>query len=237
VLGSHSGCNQMPHHALVVWKFQDGVGTMQIQNTALAQSKSNFCSSSPQSDDALIKAIARGDRSAMRTLYDRHNMRLYRFILRIVPDAGRAEDIVSEVFIDVWSQAGRFEGRSQVSTWILSIAHFKALTARHQHRHRNAELDETALEWLPDSSENPEQAVLNKDCSAQLRVCLAQMSRNHREIIDLIYYQDKSVEEAAKIIHMPKNTVKTRMYYARKQLGRLLSAHPDFDHFFAYQAA
>jgi hypothetical protein len=108
-------------------------------------SKSDFRSLGRQSDDALIKAIAAGDRSAMRTLYDRHNMRLYRFILRIVADAGRAEDLVSEVFVDVWSQAGRFEGRSQVSTWILSIAHFKALTARHRHRHRNAELDARPL--------------------------------------------------------------------------------------------
>jgi RNA polymerase sigma-70 factor, ECF subfamily len=55
-----------------------------------------------------------------------------------------------------------------------------------------------------------------------VRACLAQMSRNHREIIDLVYYQDKSVEEAAEITHMPKNTVKTRMYSARKRLGRLL---------------
>jgi RNA polymerase sigma-70 factor, ECF subfamily len=70
-----------------------------------------------------------------------------------------------------------------------------------------------------------------------VRACLAQMSRNRREIIDLVYYQDKSVEEAAKITHMPKNTVKTRMYYARKILGRLLSAHPDFDRFSGRQAA
>jgi RNA polymerase sigma-70 factor, ECF subfamily len=63
----------------------------------------------------------------MRTLYARHNDRVFRFIARMVTDAGRAEDLVSEVFIDVWSQADRFEGRSQVSTWILSIACFKAL--------------------------------------------------------------------------------------------------------------
>jgi RNA polymerase sigma-70 factor, ECF subfamily len=210
---------------------------MQIQNAAVARSKSAFCLSGPQTDEDLIEAIAAGDRSAMRTLYDRHNMRLYRFILRMVSDEGRAEDLVNEVFIDVWTQAGRFEGRSQVSTWILSIAHFKALTARHRYRHQNAELNESALEQLPDSSANPEQAILNKDCSAHLRICLAQMSRNHREIIDLVYYQGKSVEESAKITHAPKNTVKTRMYYARKQLGRLLSAHPDFDALSGCEAA
>jgi RNA polymerase sigma-70 factor (ECF subfamily) len=233
LLTPNGGCNQIRRDALVVREFQEGGRTVQIQNTAAARSKSNVCSSVPLSDDALVKAVAAGNRSAMCTLYDRHNMRLYRFIFRIVPDAGRAKELVSEVFIDVWNQADRFEGRSQVSTWILSIAHFKAA----RHRRRDAELDETALERLPDSSENPEQAVLNKDCSAQVRACLAQMSRNHREIIDLVYYQDKSVEEAAKITHMPKNTVKTRIYYARKILGRLLSAHPDFDRFSGRQAA
>src|SRR5271169_406335 len=145
-------------------------------------------SSAKQSDEALIKAVAAGDHVSMQTIYTRYNARVFRFITRLVTDTGRAEDLVSEVFIDVWSQAGRFQGNSQVSTWILSIAHFKALTARH----RNAELDETALEQFPDSSENPEQAVFNKDCSAQLRVCLAQMSRSHREVIDLVYYQGKS---------------------------------------------
>jgi Sigma-70 region 2 len=100
---------------------------------------------------------------------------------------------VSEVFIDVWSQAGRFEGRSQVSTWILSIARFKALSALH--RRRESELDETAMEMIADTAE-PEQAVLNADLSGQLRSCLAQMSREHRQVIDLVYYREKSVEES-----------------------------------------
>jgi RNA polymerase sigma-70 factor, ECF subfamily len=203
---------------------------MRKQNAAAAQS-----SSSAKTDEALIKEIAGGDRSAMGTLYNRHNVRLYHFLVRMVSDAGRAEDLVSEVFIDVWSQAGRFEGRSQVSTWILSIARFKALSA--VHRRRDAELDETAMELLEDSAENPEEAILNKDCSAQLRTCLAQMSRDHRQIIDLVYYHEKSVEEAAEIIQTPKNTVKTRMFYARKHLGRLLLAHGDFDHLSARRAA
>jgi RNA polymerase sigma-70 factor (ECF subfamily) len=63
------------------------------------------------------------------------------------------------------------------------------------------------------------------------------MSREHREVIDLVYYHDKSVEEVAEIIHLPKNTVKTRMFYARKRLARLLSTHRDFDHLQVAQAA
>jgi RNA polymerase sigma-70 factor (ECF subfamily) len=187
------------------------------------------------SDQYLIDAIAKGSQSAMRSLYARHNMQVYRFILRIVADTARAEDLVSEVFIDVWSQAGRFEGRSQVSTWILSIARFKALTAIH--RRQEVALDEGVMELVEDTADTPEETVLKEDRSAQLRSCLGQMSREHREVIDLVYYHEKSVDEVAEITRLPKNTVKTRMFYARKRLAQLLSHHRDFDYLATAQAA
>jgi RNA polymerase sigma-70 factor (ECF subfamily) len=188
-----------------------------------------------QSDEALIKAIAGGSQEAMRTLYGRNNVRVFRFIASLVTDTARAEDLVSEVFIDVWSQADRFEGRSQVSTWILSIARFKALSSLR--RRREVELDETVIQTVEDTADTPEQTVLAQDRSAQLRTCLAKMSREHREVIDLVYYHEKSVEEVAEITRLPKNTVKTGMFYARKQLARLLSTHGDFDHLTAPRAA
>jgi RNA polymerase sigma-70 factor, ECF subfamily len=97
--------------------------------------------------------------------------------------------------------------------------------------------DDTAMELIEDTSDTPEQMILVQDCSAQMRTCLALMSREHREIIDLVYYREKTVDEVAEIIQMPKNTVKTRMFYARKRLARLLSAHRDFDHITASRAA
>ncbi len=171
----------------------------------------------------------------MQTLYGRHHVRIFRFLVRLVSDAGRAEDLVSEVFLCVWRQAGTFENRSRASTWMLSIARFKALTARS--RRRDGQLDETATAILADAADTPEQAVLHSDRNAQLRSCIAQMSREHREVIDLVYYHDKSVEEVALIIQLPKNTVKTRMFYARKRLARILSTHRDFDHLQVAQAA
>ena len=134
-----------------------------------------------------------------------------------------------------WRSARALKGASQVSTWILSIARFKALSALR--RRRETELDDTVIETIEDTADTPEQTVLNQDRSVQLRTCLAQMSREHREVIDLVYYHEKSVEEVAEIIQLPKNTVKTRMFYARKQLARLLSTHGDFDHLTAPQAA
>jgi RNA polymerase sigma-70 factor, ECF subfamily len=189
-----------------------------------------------QSDAALIKAIAGGNRSAMRTLYLRHNVRVFRFISRLVADRALAEDLVSDVFIDVWSKAGSFEGRSQVSTWLLAIARFKALSALNRHREVPAG-DEPAMELIEDTADTPEETMLKEDRTVQLRRCLAQMSREHREVIDLVYYHEKSVEEVAEIIQLPKNTVKTRMFYARKRLAQLLASHQDFGHLAAPQAA
>src|SRR6185503_3556424 len=80
------------------------------------------------SDEVLIGRIAGGDRLAMQVLFARHHVRVYRFVLRFVRNEATAEDLISEVFLDVWRQAGKFEGRSSVSTWMLSIARFKALS-------------------------------------------------------------------------------------------------------------
>ena len=186
-------------------------------------------------DESLLKAIAAGDHRAMRALYGRHNLGVFRFISRLIVDVGEAEDLVSEVFIEVWNQASRFEGRSQVLTWMLAIGRFKALTALG--RRRDLELDEAAAELIEDSTDTPEQTIVNQDLSAQLRTCLAQMSREHREVIELFYYREKSVEEVAKIMRTPKNTVKTRVYYARKRLGGLLLKRVDFDQHATRRAA
>jgi RNA polymerase sigma factor (sigma-70 family) len=94
------------------------------------------------SDETLLRGIADGNRNAMHTLYARHNVRVYRFILRIVRDSTMAEDLVSQVFLDVWRTARQFEGRSQVSTWLLSIARFKALTSLRQRRFEDIDQDD-----------------------------------------------------------------------------------------------
>ena len=77
----------------------------------------------------MIARIAQGDRLAMQVLYGRRHVRVYRFGLRLVRDEQAAEDLITEVFLDVWRQAGKFEGRSAVSTWLLAITRFKGLSA------------------------------------------------------------------------------------------------------------
>jgi len=174
------------------------------------------------SDEELIGRIASGDRLAMQVLFARHHVRVYRFVLRLVRDESVAEDLISDVFLDVWRQAGRFEGRSAVPTWLLAIARFKALTALR--RKPDEELDEEAAAAIEDQSDDPEVALAKKDKSAVIRKCLEGLSAEHREIIDLVYYHEKSVEEVSGIVGIPENTVKTRMFYARKRLAELLKA-------------
>jgi RNA polymerase sigma-70 factor (ECF subfamily) len=171
-------------------------------------------------DEMLLDKIAGGDRTAMHTLYARHNVRVYRFILRVVRDSTMAEDIVSQVFLDVWRTAGQFEGRAQVSTWLLSIARFKALTALRQRRHED--IDQAEVLEIADEGDTPETSLDRSNTSAILRACVAKLSAAHREIINLVYYHEKSVEEVGQIIGIPQSTVKTRMFYARKQLAGLL---------------
>ena len=172
------------------------------------------------SDEMLLQSIADGEKPAMHVFYARHNVRVYRFILRTVRDQTVAEDLVSQVFLDVWRTAGQFEGRSQVSTWLLSIARFKALSALRQRRFED--IDQSEVLEIADETENPEAKLDRSKTGELLRTCIAKLSPAHREIIDLVYYHEKSVEEAGEIIGIPQATVKTRMFYARKQLADML---------------
>jgi RNA polymerase sigma-70 factor, ECF subfamily len=177
-------------------------------------------------DEALLGAIAAGDQRAMQVLYARHHVRVYRFVLRLTQDRSLAEDVVSEVFLDVWRRAGGFKGKSQVSTWMLAIARYKALSALRAHS--DAQLDERAAVSVIDPADNAETTMSKRDRSATIQKCLLQLSTVHREVLDLVYYHERSVDEVAEIVGAPVSPVKTRNFYARKRMESLLEA-ADFD--------
>ncbi|HET7020243.1 MAG TPA: sigma-70 family RNA polymerase sigma factor [Xanthobacteraceae bacterium] len=174
------------------------------------------------SDEMLIGRIAAGDQFAMRTLFARHRIPLYRWLLRIVRDQTTAEDLLSDVFLDVWRQAASFKGRASVSTWLLAIARYKALSARRARV--EAQLDERIASTIADPADNPEAALQEKNRSEVLRDSLANLSPEQGEVIDLVYYHGKSVKEVAEIVGVGEATVKTRMFYARRKLASLVAA-------------
>ena len=173
-------------------------------------------------DRQLVGRIATGDQTALRALYGRHQGRVFRFILRLVRRDAIAEELTNEVFLEVWRNAGTFEGKASASTWLLSIAHHRAVSSLRKRR-EEAWNEETAGE-IADTDDNPEVVAQKADKGALLRRAMEQLSPEHREIIDLVYYHDKSVDECAQILGVPSGTVKTRMFYARKKLAELVQA-------------
>ena len=173
------------------------------------------------SDVNLVNRIAAGDKLAMQTLFARHRTFVYRWLLGFVRnDETLAEDLLNEVFFDVWRQADRFEGRSSASTWLMSIARFKALSA--QRRRIDLELSDEIETSVADPADDPEAALQEKHRSELLRRALSRLSSEHRKIIDLVYYHEKSIAECAQILGIPAATVKTRMFYARRRLAELV---------------
>ncbi len=172
------------------------------------------------SDEDLITAVARRDPVAMHMLYLRHHVRIFRFARRLVRSREAAEDVVSQVFLDVWRSADAFEHRSRVSTWLLSIARFKAFA--YARKVRNERIDDVELPEFVDDAHSPETAASQTQASSMLRSCIDKLPAAQRVVIDLVYYHERTVAEAAEVLGIPCGTVKTRMFHARRQLAALL---------------
>jgi len=168
-------------------------------------------------DAVLIRRVAAADRTAMHTLFSRHHVAVYRFVLQRTRDKALAEDVTSDIFLDVWRHAGKFEGRSTVLTWILAIARRKIFAARLDPR--TVELDSDIAADREDNADDPDAPLQARDRSTILRRCITRLSAEHREVIDLVYYQEQSMESVATILGIPRNTAKTRVFYARRRLA------------------
>jgi len=171
-------------------------------------------------DEALIALIAKGHKRAMELLFARHSVRVHRFVCRLTGDSLLAEEIVSDVFLAVWRGAENFAVKSRVSTWLLAIARHKAIAVLR--RRKELQLDDEDAAAIADGANGPETSVQEANRSAIIQQCLKRLSPSHREIIDLVYYHEKSVAEAAQIVGIPEGTVKTRMLRARLRMAELL---------------
>src|SRR5262245_15499286 len=193
-----------------------------VIRSALPAGLPHLASGGALSDESVLKRIASGDRMALRILFARHQVRIYRYALRLLRDEAKAEDVVSEVFVHAWRQAAKFEGRSSVSPWLLGITRHVAIAELR--RRPEAEWDNTLASALVDPADDPASTAEKNDTGSLLRTALTKLSPPHREVIDLVYYHEKSVDEVADIMGIPPGTVKTRMFHARNQLRALLDA-------------
>ncbi|MGD0961532.1 MAG: sigma-70 family RNA polymerase sigma factor [Methylomonas sp.] len=168
--------------------------------------------------------IAQGDQAAFEQLYKNYYPRLFRFILRMTRQPELVEELIQETLMVVWLKPGEFNRQSKLSTWIFGIAYHKALKALAKHARRGQDIDVTELcDSLGDSSGNPAQKRENEDW---LNRALAILPAEQRAVIELTFYHDMAYQEIAKILDCPENTVKTRMYHARKKLQDFAETRP-----------
>jgi RNA polymerase sigma-70 factor, ECF subfamily len=175
----------------------------------------------PTDATELLAAIAAGSEPDFARFYDVYHSRVYAFVLRHLGDPAEASDVLNEVMLEVWRSAARFEGRSQALTWVLGIAHHKALDAlRRRGRAPTEELDES----LPDEdAPNPPELLAAAQNAELLRVCLEKLSPDQRLVVHLAFFEDLPYPEVARIIDCPLGTVKTRIFHAKRFLKRCLS--------------
>lgn len=174
------------------------------------------------SDEVLLTQIAAGDQQAFSQLYLRYQSKLVRYCARVLKDdVAQAADIVDEAMFDVWRSVGNFAGRSKPSTWIYSIARNKLISWLRKTSEVTLE-DESILDALMNPAATPAEELAMDDMQQQLLRLMDQLTDEHREVLKLTYFEDKSVKEVAELLGISENTVKTRMFYARKRLAQLL---------------
>ena len=164
---------------------------------------------------ALLTRIARQDSSAINELYTLYHRRLARFLTRLTPRCELAEEIINDTFRVVWQHAGDFRGASRVSTWIFGIAYRRGLKTLRQAGPAPADTD---IEREVGSAEPARQ----EEMGDWLHVALQRLPLEQRMVIELAYRVGHSCDEIASIMRCPVNTVKTRMFHARRKLKPLL---------------
>ena len=174
------------------------------------------------SDSDLLAAMAGSDASAFERLYQLYEKRVYQYVCTLINDPTLAEEAVVDTMMAVWRGAGGFSRSSRVSTWIFGIARHKALDAirRAGRHHHDVALDE-ALE-LPNAQESPAESVNRKQVTSLTQQALRTLSREHQEVLRLVFYEELPYEEIAVLLSIPTNTVKTRVYYAKQRLKHQL---------------
>lgn len=165
-------------------------------------------------DAELLRRIARRDRQAFATLYRRYHPRLHGYLRRLLADAQLAEEVFDDVMFVVWKDARRFAGNSAASTWIFGIAYRRAMSALRTELRHHARVDHAA-----DAEAIAADRPQGRDLIA---TALRRLSPNHRQVVELTYFFGFSYKEIAEIAGCPENTVKTRMFHARKRLKYLL---------------
>ncbi|MBU1568244.1 MAG: sigma-70 family RNA polymerase sigma factor [Proteobacteria bacterium] len=168
--------------------------------------------SSQYVEAVLISKIAAGDQEAFKRLYEQTYGRLRFFLLRMIGDPSMVDDVLVETYAVVWQDAAKFGGKSKITTWIFGIARNLAMKERGKQKfHDN-------IDNFPHLSGGafPEMETANRN--QKVKEAMTEISANHREVLDLAFFHDLSYPEISKLLDIPVNTIKTRIFHAKKAL-------------------
>ncbi|MEK7747847.1 MAG: RNA polymerase sigma factor [Nitrospirota bacterium] len=172
---------------------------------------------------AWIRQVAEGSREAFEQIFHAYKPRLFRYLFRLTADPAASEELLSDVIVAVWKGAKTYRGEAKPSTWIFGIAHHKAINLLRKRRPEMVELEDNDLQELEDTQQaRPEDLIIQKELKEKIEQALLRLSVSHRAVIEMTFYQGFSCQEIAEILGCPVSTVKTRMFYARRQLQGIL---------------
>lgn len=196
------------------------MGLKRIERPSLANQPEH------DADLRLISLVREGDRQAFAELYRIYQLRLRRFLANLVRQPQIVEEVLDDTLMVVWERAADFKGESKLSTWIFAIAYRKAMKALRKY---DAPLEDHEAEKRLSPDASPEELFGQTRLHGLLRGALANLSADHRAVVELTYFQDLNYREIAEIMGCPVDTVKTRMFYARRQLRQCLDGElPDW---------
>jgi RNA polymerase sigma-70 factor (ECF subfamily) len=172
-----------------------------------------------RSDLRLIALIGEGDAQAFQELYRKYQGRLARFLFHLVRHPHLVEEVLDDTMMVVWERGGSFKGESKLSTWIFAIAYRKAMRALLRY---DEPLEDVEAENRESGEASPEDDYGSNKVHGLLRKAMEELSPDHRAVVDLTYFHELGYREIAEILGCPVDTVKTRMFYARRHLRRCL---------------
>ncbi len=165
---------------------------------------------------ALLQRIAEGDTSAFEVFYKVYYSKLFRFLLRMTRQPESVEELIQETLLVVWEKPDGFNHDSKISSWVYGIAYNKALKSMSKAARRSGDVNvDDLIESIGDPLANPAQNLESEDW---LSCALAILQPDQRAVIELIFYHGLPYQDIARILNCPENTVKTRIFHARRKL-------------------
>jgi RNA polymerase sigma-70 factor (ECF subfamily) len=190
-----------------------------LSSQGVADGRERAARTRPDDDAQLIERIRARDLRAFESLYRRYHPRLTRFLTNLIRRPQLVEEVLNDTMLVVWNKPESYNGASRLSTWIFAIGYRKALKALSRY---DDPVEDAHAERRPSGEPGPDLLLGRRQAQAALLEAMRELSPDHRAVVDLTYFHEMGYREIAEIMDCPVDTVKTRMYYARRHLKRVL---------------